>query len=94
MVPDTKGSKKTRDMLVGFPIFASQINKKLIEGILKSDKKDETNIAARDLDLNQMAVQDYDYSSNLDFTIANTDNERSLEKQGYHKNTIPVKHRL
>ena len=40
MVPDTKGSKKTQDMLVGFPIFACRINTQLIEGILKDNEKD------------------------------------------------------
>ena len=62
LVPDAKGSKKTRDMLVGFPIFASAINKQLIEGIMKNDKKDRL---APLCDQTQEAeaeaeVQDYD----------------------------------
>ena len=42
MIPDIKDSKKTRSILVGFPIFASKMNTQLIEGILKSKKGDKT----------------------------------------------------
>ena len=69
MVPDTIGSKKTRDMLIGFPIFASKINTQLIGGILKDDKKYE---AARDF--SNVVVQNHSYNPNLDLTDVDSEN--------------------
>ena len=64
MVPDTKGSKKTQDMLVGFPIFACRINTQLIEGILKDNEKDKTH----KFNFNNVLMQNHDGTYNLDVT--------------------------
>ena len=79
MVPDTKDSKKSRSMLVGFPIFASKMNTQLIEGILKSEKSekdDRKGSVARDFDFNDVVLQNYS-NSNLNVTNVITNNSES-----------------